>query len=82
MRRIALGANFVDAPEAVIFFMALAFFGNGMASIGWSIISSLAPRGLIGLTGGAFNFISGANGSGANNTIKAHGFVLANVVNF
>jgi predicted porin len=31
---------------------------------------------------GAFNFISGANGSGANNTIKAHGFVLANVVNF
>jgi hypothetical protein len=31
---------------------------------------------------GAFNFISGALGSGANNTIKAHGFVLANVVNF
>ena len=27
-----IGANFVDAPEAVIAFMALAFFGNGMAS--------------------------------------------------
>ena len=44
-------ANFVSAPWAVIGFMTLAFFGNGMASIGWSIISSVAPRRLIGLTG-------------------------------
>ena len=57
-----MGANFVDAPEAVIFFMALAFFGNGMASIGWSLISSVAPRRLIGLTGGTFNFISNLSG--------------------
>src|SRR6201996_6271026 len=39
-----IGANYVDAPEALIAFMALAFFGNGMASIGWSIISHVAPR--------------------------------------
>ena len=57
-----MGANFVDAPELVIFFMALAFFGNGMASIGWSLISSVAPRGLVGLTGGTFNFISNLSG--------------------
>jgi MFS transporter, ACS family, D-galactonate transporter len=57
-----MGANFVDDPNLVIGFMALAFFGNGMASIGWSIISSLAPRRLIGLTGGAFNFISNLSG--------------------
>ncbi len=57
-----MGANFVDAPELVIFFMALAFFGNGMASIGWSLISSVAPRQLIGLTGGTFNFISNLSG--------------------
>lgn len=57
-----MGANFVDAPELVIAFMALAFFGNGMASIGWSLISSVAPRGLIGLTGGTFNFISNLSG--------------------
>ena len=55
-----VGANYVDAPELVIAFMALAFFGNGMASIGWSLISSVAPRRLIGLTGGTFNFISNA----------------------
>ena len=57
-----MGANFVSAPEAVIFFMALAFFGNGMASIGWSLISTLAPRRLIGLTGGTFNFVSNLSG--------------------
>jgi len=57
-----VGANFVDTPELVIAFMALAFFGNGMASIGWSLISSVAPRRLIGLTGGTFNFISNLSG--------------------
>jgi len=57
-----VGANFVDTPELVIAFMALAFFGNGMASIGWSLISHVAPRHLIGLTGGTFNFISNLSG--------------------
>jgi ACS family D-galactonate transporter-like MFS transporter len=57
-----IGANFVDGPWAVIGFMTLAFFGNGMASIGWSIISSVAPPRLIGLTGGAFNGISNISG--------------------
>lgn len=57
-----VGANFVDDPVFVVGFMALAFFGNGMASIGWSLISSLAPARLIGLTGGTFNFISNLSG--------------------
>jgi len=57
-----VGANYVDAPELVIAFMCLAFFGNGMASIGWSLISHVAPRQLIGLTGGTFNFISNLSG--------------------
>lgn len=57
-----IGANFVDSPELVIAFMSLAFFGNGLASIGWSLISSIAPRRLIGLTGGTFNFISNLSG--------------------
>ena len=46
----------------VIAFMSLAFFGNGMASIGWSLISSVAPKRLIGLTGGTFNGISNLSG--------------------
>jgi ACS family D-galactonate transporter-like MFS transporter len=52
-----IGANFVDSTALVIFFMALAFFGNGLGSITWSLVSSLAPARLLGLTGGIFNFI-------------------------
>ena len=52
-----IGANYVDSPAWIIFFMALAFFGNGFATITWVFVSTLAPRNLIGLTGGVFNFI-------------------------
>ncbi|SEJ60362.1 MFS transporter, ACS family, D-galactonate transporter [Azotobacter beijerinckii] len=52
-----IGANYVDTPSAIIFFLALAFFGNGLASITWSLVSALAPERLLGLTGGVFNFI-------------------------
>lgn len=52
-----IGANFTDSTGWVIAFMSLAFFGNGLASITWSLVSALAPVRLIGLTGGMFNFI-------------------------
>lgn len=52
-----VGANYVDSTAWVIFFMALAFFGNGFATITWVFVSTLAPKNLIGLTGGVFNFI-------------------------
>jgi len=52
-----IGANFVDSTPWVIFFLALAFFGNGLASITWSLVSALAPTRLLGLTGGVFNLI-------------------------
>ncbi|MEO8414152.1 MAG: MFS transporter [Ginsengibacter sp.] len=54
-----IGANYVTDPEWVIFYMSLAFFGNGLASITWVFVSLLAPKNLIGLTGGTFNFIGG-----------------------
>ncbi len=52
-----LGANFTDSTALVIVFLSIAFFGNGLASITWSLVSALAPKRLIGLTGGMFNFI-------------------------
>jgi len=57
-----VGANFVDRTGWVIGLMALAFFGNGMASIAWVFVSFLAPRHLIGLTGGVFNFFGNLSG--------------------
>lgn len=40
-----------------ILFLSLAFFGNGLASITWSLVSAIAPERLLGLTGGMFNFV-------------------------
>lgn len=51
-----MGANYTNDPMMIMCLMALAFFGNGFASITWSLVSSLAPMRLIGLTGGVFNF--------------------------
>lgn len=57
-----MGANYTDDPFWIMVLMALAFFGNGFASITWSLVSSLAPVRLIGLTGGLFNFVGGLGG--------------------
>jgi ACS family D-galactonate transporter-like MFS transporter len=55
-------ANYETEPVWVIFYMSLAFFGNGLASITWIFVSLLAPKNLIGLTGGTFNFIGNLAG--------------------
>lgn len=52
-----IGANYVNSTALIILFMCLAFFGNGFASITWVFVSTLAPKHLIGVTGGVFNFI-------------------------
>lgn len=57
-----IGANYTSDPAWVIFFMSLAFFGNGLASITWIFVSLLAPKNLLGLTGGCFNFFGGMAG--------------------
>jgi len=57
-----IGANYTDNTALIIFFLALAFFGNGLASITWVFVSLLAPPRLIGLVGGVFNFIGGLAG--------------------
>jgi len=54
-----IGANYTDSTFMVILFLALSFFGNGLASITWVFVSSLAPKHMIGLVGGVFNLIGG-----------------------
>ena len=54
-----IGANYTDNTALIIFFLSLAFLGNGLASITWVFVSLLAPKRLIGLVGGVFNFIGG-----------------------
>lgn len=51
-------ANYVPAGSdmLVIAIMSVAFFGQGMTNLGWTVISDVAPKELIGLTAGLFNF--------------------------
>lgn len=57
-----LGANYVNTPGLIILFMSVSFFGVGFASITWIFVSTLAPKHLIDITGGVFNFIGQLSG--------------------
>ena len=57
-----IGANYTDSTGVVILFMTIALFGNGLASIAWVFISSIAPIRCMGLVGGVFNFIGNLAG--------------------
>jgi MFS transporter, ACS family, D-galactonate transporter len=55
-------AIYVKTDNAVIAVMSIAFFGQGMGGLGWSIIPDIAPKRLMGLTGGIFNFTTNIAG--------------------
>jgi ACS family D-galactonate transporter-like MFS transporter len=59
---IIIGANYTDDTFFIILFLALAFFGTGLASIAWVFVSLMAPKENLGLVGGTFNFIGGLSG--------------------
>ena len=53
-----VAANYVPAGSngVVMLIMSIAFFGQGMTNLGWTVVSDVAPKKLIGLTSGIFNF--------------------------
>jgi ACS family D-galactonate transporter-like MFS transporter len=42
--------------------MCVAFFGQGITNLGWTVISDVAPKELIGMSGGVFNFVTNLAG--------------------
>lgn len=58
MASCIIAANWMPNDRAVIAVLSLAFFGQGMVGLGWTLISDMAPKTLAGLTGGLFNFCS------------------------
>jgi MFS transporter, ACS family, glucarate transporter len=50
-----LGCVYVQSNTAILFFMSFAFFGKGLGSLGWAVMSDVAPRECAGLSGGIFN---------------------------
>jgi ACS family D-galactonate transporter-like MFS transporter len=57
-----ISANYVDNDTLVIAILSIAFFGQGMVGLGWTLISDVAPKHLMGLTGGIFNTCSNLAG--------------------
>jgi ACS family D-galactonate transporter-like MFS transporter len=55
-------ANFLDQDVLVIAVMSVAFFGQGMCNLGWTLLTDVAPKRLIGLTGGVFNLCANLAG--------------------
>lgn len=46
---------YIEQEWLVVVVMAVSFFGKGVASLGWAVVSDTAPRSLAGVTGGVFN---------------------------
>lgn len=57
-----VAANFVESDRAVILIMSIAFFGQGMVNLGWTLLTDVAPKRLIGLSGGIFNLVANLAG--------------------
>jgi ACS family D-galactonate transporter-like MFS transporter len=57
-----VSANYVADNSWVIVIMSVAFFGQGICNLGWTVIADIAPKNLAGLTGGVFNFCANLAG--------------------
>ena len=53
---------YVDNSMIVLVLMAVAFFGKGIASLGWAVVSDTSPKELVGVTGGIFNTFGNSAG--------------------
>nr|WP_283949851.1 MFS transporter [Limobrevibacterium gyesilva] len=59
---LIIAADYVNTDMTVIAILSVAFFGQGMVGLGWTVISDIAPKALMGLTGGLFNFATNLAG--------------------
>jgi ACS family glucarate transporter-like MFS transporter len=57
-----IACNYAHAQSAMLLFMSIAFFGKGIGSMGWTVISDTSPKGLVGMNGALFNFIGNIAG--------------------
>ena len=57
-----IGCVFVDAEWLVVLLMAVAFFGKGVASLGWAVMSDVSPKEAAGVASGMFNMFGNCAG--------------------
>jgi ACS family glucarate transporter-like MFS transporter len=59
---LMIACVYIEQEWLVITMMSIAFFGKGVASLGWAVVSDVSPRQLAGLTGGVFNMFGNCAG--------------------
>lgn len=52
---LIIACAYIDNSALIVVVMAVAFFGKGIASLGWAVVSDTSPREFVGVTGGIFN---------------------------
>jgi ACS family D-galactonate transporter-like MFS transporter len=57
-----VASNYVDSNSTVVAILSLAFFGQGMVGLSWAIVADIAPKRLMGLTGGFYSFVTNLSG--------------------
>jgi ACS family glucarate transporter-like MFS transporter len=57
-----LACNYTDSQLMILTFMSIAFFGKGVAALGWAVMSDVAPREATGLAGSLFNLFGNLSG--------------------
>jgi MFS transporter, ACS family, D-galactonate transporter len=57
-----VAANFLDSDALVIAVLSVAFFGQGLCNLGWTLLTDVAPKPLFGLTAGLFNLCANLAG--------------------
>lgn len=61
---VLLGANYTDSLTMIIMYMSIAFFGLSISStVTGALLADVAPKGLVGLTGGMLYFIANVGGT-------------------
>jgi ACS family glucarate transporter-like MFS transporter len=76
---IIIVCNYVESPVLVVVVMALAFFGKGVGSLGWAVVSDTSPKEIGGLSGGLFNMFG--NSAGITTPIII-GYIIQNTGSF
>ncbi|MGK2912010.1 MAG: MFS transporter [Sphingobium sp.] len=59
---LIIACVWVDAQWLIVLLMSLAFFGKGVASLGWAVMADVAPKQLAGLSSGVFNMFGNVAG--------------------
>jgi ACS family D-galactonate transporter-like MFS transporter len=62
MSSAIISAIWLKSDAMVIAVMSIAFFGQGMSNLGWTLVSEVAPVRFVGLTAGVFNLCTNLAG--------------------